>query len=223
MSTAIDQEATPTVFVVDDDEAVLDSVGFLLQRLNVKFECFSSAEDFLERWGGPRPGCLILDVRMSGMSGIELQRELNLQHHYLPIVLVTGHATVSLSVQAMQRGAIDILEKPYTPDTLRHVVNKGLACAAEWWTNRQQKIEFEAKRASLSPREGQVYGLLLKGMENKQIATALAISPSTVEKHRLAVVRKMGIDNITQLIAQKFDATGSLQDAPAESDETEPS
>lgn len=217
------EEPTTTVFVVDDDASVRDSVVAALRRLNVEVECFASAEDFLQLWGGPRPGCLVLDVRMTGMSGIELQQQLNADQDYLSIVLVTGHATVRLSVDAMKRGAIDVLEKPYSPDELRRIVTAGLGHSARSWQRQQCRADFESKRATLSPREREVYGLLLKGMENKQIAVALAISPSTVEKHRLAVVRKMETDNITQLFGQKFEATGTIHDTSVEVNTIDPS
>lgn len=205
--------AKPTIFAVDDDASVLDSVAIALRRVDAPLECFHSAEDFLDLWGGPRPGCLVLDIRMNGMSGIELHQKLTQEHDYLSVVMVTGHATVPLSVDAMKRGAISVLEKPYSPEQLRQVVNDGLKLSADLWQRNRYRADYELKRSSLSPREQEVYRLLLEGHENKQIGLRLDISLSTVEKHRLAVVKKMGTDNITQLFGQKFEATGTIHDS----------
>jgi len=212
MNGTLLDDGSATIFVVEDDESVRDSVATSLRRIGAKIETFRSAEDFLQGWKGPRPGCLVLDVRMTGMSGLELQQTLNKQHDYLSIVIVTGHATVQLSVDVIKRGAIDLLQKPYAPDQLRQVVSDGLKRSAALWKQMQLRIAYEAKRDSLSPREREVYGLLLQGHENKQIAVKLSISPSTVEKHRLAVVKKMGTENVTQLFGQKFHATGTIHD-----------
>lgn len=201
-----------TVFVVDDDPAILDSVESALRPLELPLECFSSAEIFLDQWGGPRPGCLLLDVRMAGMSGIELQRRLTASHDYLCIVIVTGHATVPLSVACLKQGAFDLLEKPYPPQVLRSVVSRAMAESVVRWNQYQRRMSYERLRDELSQREQEVYRLLLNGMENKRIARTLGISPSTVEKHRLAVVRKMGTENPAQLLSQKYDATGTLDD-----------
>ena len=205
-------EVLPTIFVVDDDPAVLDSVSLVLRQLDKPVKCFSSANEFLEKWGGPRPGCLVLDVRMPGIGGIELQKMLSSEHPYFPIVIVTGHATVPMSVESVQEGAFDFLEKPYEPAVLRRTVASALDRAGELWEKWLIQAEFKKRRASLSPREEDVYALLLEGMENKQIAAQLGISPSTAEKHRLSVVRKMGTENPTQLLGQKFDATGKIQE-----------
>ncbi len=213
---------TPTVFVVDDDESVLDSVSTALRRVGAPVECFGSAEKFLERWEGPRPGCVVLDVRMEGMSGIELHQNLMSKHDYLSVVIVTGHATVPLGVESMKRGAIDVLEKPYNPEQLRQVVRDGLRRSTDLWQQNRDRADYELKRSSLSLREREVYGLLLEGLENKQIGRRLGISPSTVEKHRLAVVKKMGTDNITQLFGQKFEATGTIHDTSIEIDVVDP-
>lgn len=210
-----------TTFVVDDDAGVRDSVCAVLRPLKVAVETFHSAEAFLSLWGGPRPGCLVLDVRMREMSGLELQQQLVDHHDYLSIVMVTGHASVPMSVDAMKRGAFDFIEKPYPPDQLRKVVQSGLNLSSKKWTQQQRRADYEEKRRTLSPREGEIYAYLLRGFENKQIALTLGISPSTVEKHRLAVVKKMETENVTQLFRQKFDATGTIIDPASGSDQSE--
>ena len=204
-----------TIFIVDDDLAVTDSMKADLQQIGTPIEIYSGAERFLESWGGPRPGCVLLDVRMEGISGLELQKVLVKHHSYLPVIITSGHASIQMSVDAMKRGATDFLEKPYSPDVLREVVRDAIEQAAKKWIGWQERTQFESKRANLSPREREVYCLLLRGLENKQIAQLLGISPSTVEKHRLAVVKKMQADNLIQLLSQKFEATGTLEDLDA--------
>ncbi|TWU60863.1 Response regulator protein TmoT [Rubripirellula tenax] len=209
-SSVAHTDSTPTIFVVDDDQAVLDSVFAALRPLGLPVRTFSSAESFLESLADPRPGCVLLDVRMPGMSGIELQRILAMDHAYLTVIMVTGHATVSMSVSTLKNGATDFLEKPYLPDLLRAVVQDAVTTSIQNLDKKNQRDTYQALAADLSPRENEVYELLLQGFENKRVAHSLGISPSTVEKHRLAVVRKMGVDNVTQLLKQKIDATQSL-------------
>lgn len=198
-----------TVFVIDDDPAIRQSVTATLRPLEFNVDEYASAEDFLESWDGPRPGVLVLDVRMNGMSGIELQRRLAMAHPYLGVIIVTGHATVAMSVSAIKQGAVDFLEKPYAPEKLRSIIAMAMERAALRWIQHQQRETYDVLKRELSPRECEVYELLTEGHENKQIARMLAISASTVEKHRLSVVRKMGVDNITHLLRQKYEANGS--------------
>ena len=203
-----ESEFQPVVFVVDDDPAVRESVEISLAPLAKRIECFDSAEAFLAAWKFDRPGCLLLDVRMPGMSGIELHNKIAPCGDYLSVVIVTGHATVAMSIDAMKRGAFDFLQKPYPPSELRTTVAAGLEKAMQAWDRHIKREEYEAKRTTLSPRETEVYVKMLGGEETKKIATELGISPSTVEKHRIAVIRKMGAENTLQLINQKFTAVG---------------
>ena len=198
----------PVVFVVDDDPAVRESVVISLAPLEKRIECFDSAEAFLAAWKFDRPGCLLLDVRMPGMSGIELHNKIAPCGEYLSVVIVTGHATVAMSTDAMKRGAFDLLQKPYPPSELRSTVSAGLDKAMQAWDRHVKREEYEGKRSTLSPRETEVYVKMLGGEETKKIAADLGISPSTVEKHRIAVIRKMGAENTLQLINQKFTAVG---------------
>lgn len=211
MNNPIDQSQSnvqPVVFVVDDDPAVRESVEISLGPLQTPIECFESAEAFLSEWKFDRPGCLLLDVRMPGMSGIELHNKIAPCGDYLSVVIVTGHATVAMSTDAMKRGAFDFLQKPYPPNELRRTVTAGLEKAMDAWAKHTKREEYEAKRSTLSPRETEVYAKMLAGDETKKIAAELGISPSTVEKHRIAVIRKMGADNTLQLINQKYTAVG---------------
>lgn len=207
VETAISQ----TIFVVDDDPAVLHSVGLALRPLGMTVKTYSSGEAFLEAYDPPCPGCLVLDVRMPGMSGIELQRKIASEHPYLSVVMVTGHATVPISVSVLRNGAVDFLEKPYVPDDLRASVIKAVNQSTRLWHEQRNRDDYSSQLSKLSPRERQVYELLLQGRENKQVAIELGISPSTVEKHRLAVLRKMDVDNVTQLLRQKIDSEGGLE------------
>ncbi len=206
----------PVVFVVDDDPAVRESVEIALGPLHAPIECFDSAEAFLRSWEFDRPGCLVLDIRMPGMSGIELHSKIAPSGDFLSVIIVTGHATVAMSTDAMKRGAFDFLQKPYPPSELRSSVAAGLQKSRDGWQQHTKRSEFEAKKSTLSPRETEVYALMLGGTETKKIAVALGISPSTVEKHRIAVIRKMGAENTVHLINQKYTAVG---DAPVTDDD----
>jgi two-component system, LuxR family, response regulator FixJ len=202
-------EVIPTIFVIDDDSAIRDSVVVALRELKTPIEVFDCVETFLDQWNGPRPGCLILDIRMPGMSGLELQRLLAIEHDYLCTIIVSGYATIATSVIAMKNGAFDFLEKPYLPEQLRARVRQALERANSLWQRRQSQLSFELLKASLSPRELDVYQLLIEGEESKQIARTLKISASTVEKHRLAVLRKMNVESVTKLIRKHSDAATS--------------
>ncbi len=143
------EQYTLSVFVVDDDPDIRESVAVALRPLKVPVECFASAEHFLENWNGPKPGCLLLDVRMSGMSGIELYQQLLPEHSYLSIIIVTAHATVSMSVDALKKGATDFLEKPYAPNTLRAVVDHGMKLSCVKWRELLRKKEYQKLRDPL--------------------------------------------------------------------------
>lgn len=210
----------PTIFVVDDDEDVRESCRLILRPLRVPVVSFRSAEDFLETWDGPRPGCLLLDVRMAGMSGIELLKHLCEEHDYLSTIVITGHGTFPMVVEVIKHGAVDFLKKPYRPEQLRGMVESILTSTSERWEQWLIKQEYERLFARLSPREREVYGYLINGMETKQIAYQFGLSASTVEKHRLAILRKMETDTVPQLLKQKVDATGSLKEMPATDNDT---
>ena len=200
-------EPVYAVFVVEDDPAVRESLTTVFDEMPGELFSYPTAEQFLlsylqrmEGSGEPMPGCVVLDVRMPGMSGLELHREILRRSLPLAVLIHTGHGSVPMSVEAMRQGAIDVLEKPCDPQTLRQRVRDGLAHAAELWRTQQRSSVVGSREEALTAREKEVYALLLEGLETKQIGHRLGISPSTVEKHRLKVFDKMGVDTVPRLI-----------------------
>ena len=195
------------IFIVEDDPAVRESLATVFETLDVELYSYPTAEQFLlsylqrlEQSGEPRPGCIVLDVRMPGMTGLELHREINRRRLPLAVLVHTGNGNVPMSVEAMRQGAIDVLEKPCDPQTLRQRVLAGLERAGQVWDERKRSSVVAQRESVLTARESEVYQLLLEGLETKQIGHRLGISPSTVEKHRLKVFDKMGVDTVPRLI-----------------------
>lgn len=192
--------AEQTVFVVDDDAGARDSLCALLESAGVAAEAFESARAFLDAHRPERSGCLIADMRMPDMDGLELQEELNRRNAGLPVIVVTGHADVPLAVRAMKAGAVDLIEKPYDDALLLASVKRALAKAHG---AREQVAAADAARAriaNLSARERQVLELLVAGQPNKIIAYELDISPRTVEIHRAHVMEKMEAKSLSDLV-----------------------
>lgn len=193
-------ESTLTVFIVDDEQDVRDSLAELVDTMGLPAECFSSAEHFLGAVEVPRPGVVVLDIRMPGMSGLELQRRLNKVAQFLVVVMVTGHGSVPLGVQAMRQGAFDFLEKPYNPAQLRKAVQEAVGHAEDRWNRWHSHLAVVKKIDLLSAREKQVCDLLVAGLQTRTIAAQLGISPSTVEKHRLKVFEKIQVESVPNLM-----------------------
>jgi len=192
--------ANEIVFVVDDDADARDSLCALLESAGVAAEAHESARAFLNAYQPGRPGCLIADIRMPDMDGLELQEELNRRNAGLPVIVVTGHADVPLAVRAMKAGAVDLIEKPYDDERLLASVRRALAQAQG---AREQAVAVEAAKtriATLSVRERQVLELLVAGQPNKIIAFELDISPRTVEIHRAHVMEKMEAKSLSDLV-----------------------
>ena len=192
--------ADEIVFVVDDDADARDSLCALLESAGVTAEAHESARAFLNAYQPGRPGCLIADIRMPDMDGLELQEELNRRNAGLPVIVVTGHADVPLAVRAMKAGAVDLIEKPYDDELLLASVRRALAQAQG---AREQAAAVEAAKtriAALSTRERQVLELLVAGQPNKIIAFELDISPRTVEIHRAHVMEKMEARSLSDLV-----------------------
>lgn len=188
-----------TVFVVDDDDAMRHSLAFLLESLGHPVKGFASGEDFLAAWQPDQPGCLVLDVRMPGMSGLELQRELNERGNTLSIVFISGHGDIPMVVRAMRAGAIDFLEKPFNDQVLLDHVTEGLRQSVEACARIARQRLVTARLASLTARERAVMRLVAKGKPNKLIAHELDISIKTVEVHRAHVMEKMGASSVAEL------------------------
>lgn len=192
--------ARPTVFVVDDDAAVRDALKFLLRSVGHSVETFASAVQFLEVYNDDRPGCLVLDMRMPAMSGLELQEKLVERRSILPIIFITGHGDVPMAVEAMQAGAMDFIQKPFRDQDLLDRINQALEKDAK---NRAALGELNLIRerlASLTPREREVMDLVVHGKANKVIAGDLDLSQRTVEIHRARVMEKMRASSLAHLV-----------------------
>jgi two-component system, LuxR family, response regulator FixJ len=200
-----------TIFVVDDDAAVRQALKALLAVEGYAVETFDSAESFLA--GFPRPGglCLLLDVRMPGLSGLDLQRELMRRGSRLPIVIVTGHGDVPMAVTALKAGAVDFIEKPFDKDALLAAVGEATrAVAAQRGGDaRRERDEIMAKIEQLTPREREVMDLVVAGHANKVIAHRLSIALRTVEIHRARVMDKTGARNLSELVRMAIRAHGA--------------
>ena len=204
--TTTPQPSPATVFVVDDDEAVRDSLALLLRSVELAVATFSSANDFLDSYDPAAPGCLILDVRLPGMSGLELQQRLADDGADLPIVFITGHGDVPMAVRAMRRGAVDFLQKPFSDQELLDRVQQALAEQSQRRQQSESKAEIAQRIRSLTPREHEVMELIVEGLANKVIANRLGTSQRTVEVHRANVMRKMQADSVARLVHLVFAA-----------------
>jgi FixJ family two-component response regulator len=190
----------PTVFIVDDDASVRKSVSRLLTSLGFDTETFASAEMFLkrERYGGI--GCILLDIRMPGLSGMDLQDELNKTDESMPIVFITGHGDVPMSVKAMKKGAADFLTKPFDEEELLQAVKTAIEKDRKWREKRMEVRDILKRLELLTPREYEVLRYVITGMLNKQIALRLDIAEKTVKIHRGRVMDKLCIDSVAVLV-----------------------
>src|SRR6516225_1708574 len=204
-----------TVFVVDDDEAVRDSLRWLLEANGYRVQCFSAAEQFLDAWRPHQhPGqiaCLILDVRMSGMSGLELQERLIADNTLLPIIFVTGHGDVPMAVSTMKKGAMDFIEKPFKEDDLVSLVERMLDQARSAFSQHQEQASRDALLSRLTTREAQVLERIVAGRLNKQIADDLGISIKTVEAHRANIMEKLNANTVADLLKIALGAPSNKQ------------
>ncbi len=199
----------PTVFIVDDDDAVRRFLSGLIESVELRVEAFASARDFLEAYQPGQPGCLVLDVRMPGMSGLELQRELADRAIDLPVIILTGHGNVQLAVHAMQAGAIDFVEKPFDNELLLDRIQKTVAESVRAGGERIKRIEIAERMLLLTPREREVLDLVVAGQTNKGAARHLDISDKTVEIHRANVMRKMQAKTLADLVKIATDRHGA--------------
>ncbi|HEY7805260.1 MAG TPA: response regulator transcription factor [Orrella sp.] len=200
-----------TVYIVDDDEAVRDSLRWLLEANTYRVKAFASAEAFLSEYREDNPGVLIVDVRMPGMSGLQLQEELLARNSHMPVVFITGHGDVPMAVNTMKKGAVDFLEKPFNETDLRDIVSRMFEIANENLQKQQTKREHEAMLGRLTAREQQVLERIVAGRLNKQIADDLGISIKTVEAHRANIMEKLQVTTVADLmkVALAGDASAS--------------
>jgi FixJ family two-component response regulator len=190
----------PTVYVVDDDEAVRRFLSELLSSVDLNVAAYASAQEFLDDSDPTGPGCLVLDLRMPGMSGLELQRKLAERRIALPIIFLTGHGDVEVAVHAMKGGAVDFIEKPFNNELLLDRIQAAITRSAGVDDNRADKIEIEKRMESLTPRERQVLKLVADGHTNKGVARELDISERTVEIHRAHLMEKMQARSLANLV-----------------------
>ncbi|MCX7224169.1 MAG: response regulator [Burkholderiales bacterium] len=189
-----------TVYVVDDDEAVRDSLQWLLEGKDYRVRCFESAESFLSRYDAREVACLIVDIRMGGMTGLELQSRLIEVGSPLPIVFITGHGDVPMAVDSMKKGAMDFIQKPFKEDQLVALVERMLDQAKDAFAEFQSAASRDALMARLTLREAQVLERIVAGRLNKQIADDLGISIKTVEAHRANIMEKLNANTVADLL-----------------------
>ena len=189
-----------TVYVVDDDEAVRDSLQWLLEGKDYRVRCFDSAESFLSRYDPREVACLIVDIRMGGMTGLELQDKLVERRSPLPIVFITGHGDVPMAVDTMKKGAMDFIQKPFKEADLVSLVERMLDSARESFSDHQNAANRDALLAKLTGREAQVLERIVAGRLNKQIADDLGISIKTVEAHRANIMEKLNANTVAVLL-----------------------
>lgn len=189
-----------TVYVVDDDEAVRDSIQWLLEGKDYRVRCFESAETFLSRYDPREVACLIVDIRMGGMSGMELQDLLIERGSPLPVVFITGHGDVPMAVNTMKKGALDFIQKPFKEEELLGLVERMLDHARDSFADHQSAASRDALLARLTGREAQVLERIVAGRLNKQIADDLGISIKTVEAHRANIMEKLNANTVADLL-----------------------
>ncbi|MES9904465.1 MAG: response regulator [Sedimenticola sp.] len=189
-----------TVFVVDDDQAMRSSLKWLIETVGMKVEVFDSADEFIRSYYPGRAGCLLLDVRMPGMSGLELQEYFVEQQIQIPIIIITGHGDVPMAVRAMKVGAVDFIEKPFNDELLLDSIRNALTIDVERRSQQAERAEIATRLAHLTPREHEVMEMVTSGRANKDIATTLGVSAKTVEAHRSRVMEKMEAESLADLV-----------------------
>ena len=193
-------DSHPQVYVIDDDESMRRSIKRLLKAHGFEAETFPSADEFLCLPRAARPSCLILDLSLPGMSGIDLQKEMERRKLDLPIVFITGHGDIPMSVEAMKGGAVDFLPKPFSSKALLEAVELAMARARGGEKKRLERTKVDKRVGNLTPRELEVMKLVIKGMLNKQIASELGTSIKTIKVHRSRVMRKMEAESVADLV-----------------------
>ncbi len=193
-------EGAPTVYVVDDDAAARTAIRSLLESVGLRAVTFGSAPEFLEYPRADGPACLVLDVRLPGVGGLDFQRELAGRKIALPIIFITGHGDIPMSVEAMKAGAMEFLTKPFRGQALLDAIQKAIEHNRAWRVQEAQLALLRTRAGTLTAREREVLQLVVSGLLNKQIAALLATSERTVKIHRGQVMRKMGADTLPDLV-----------------------
>jgi two-component system, LuxR family, response regulator FixJ len=190
----------PMVLVVDDDAGVRNAMRILLKSVGLEATLYASAQEFLAAYQPSQPGCLVLDIRMPGMSGLELQQKLNEKHSILPIIFITGHGDVPMAVEAMQAGAVDFIQKPFRDQDLIDRINQALEKDSSNRAALGERNDIRRRLETLTPREREVLDLVVHGKANKVIAGDLKLSQRTVEIHRARVMEKMQASSLAHLV-----------------------
>jgi two-component system response regulator FixJ len=188
------------IALIEDDEAILQSLGMLLERQGFSVRGYSSAERFLEELGAEMPACVVSDIRMPGLSGLELQRELSRRDTTVPIILITGHGDIAMAVKAVKDGAFDFIEKPFDDARLVDSIRAAIEAGARQRLRQTEIADLTARASELSPRQREVMRLVAEGLSSKEIALKLDISPRTVENYRAWVMEKMAAGNLADLV-----------------------
>jgi two-component system response regulator FixJ len=189
-----------TVFVVDDDQAMRSSLKWLIESIGMQVRTYSSADEFLNSYYPGVGGCLLLDVRMPGMSGLDLQAHLAREGSRLPVIIITGHGDVAMAVKAMKSGAVDFIEKPFHDEDLLSSIRNALDFDQKQRALQSQRAQITVRMAELTPREHQVMDMVTEGHANREIAAALGVSAKTVEAHRARVMDKMRASSLAELV-----------------------
>ena len=207
--------AKATVYIVDDDVSVRKALARSIQTAGLNVKTFASAIEFLDQGPPDSPGCLVLDIRMPGMSGLELQAEMNSRNIRIPIIFITGHGDIPVSVKAMKGGAMDFLTKPFKPSSLIEAIREALKKDEPLQASRVENSEAQSRIQTLTPRECEVMGLVVKGLLNKQIADEIGAAERTVKVHRGRVMHKMQAHSVADLVrtVERLKAEGG--DRPA--------
>ncbi|WP_303907953.1 response regulator transcription factor [Thiohalomonas denitrificans] len=190
----------PTVFIVDDDEAVRDSLSWLMSSVGLAAKSFSSARVFLDTYAPSRPGCVVLDIRMPGMSGLDLQEQIRKRGIELPLIFISGHADVPMAVRALKSGAFDFIEKPFNDQVLLECVQRAIEEDEEHRRRWAAKADVVGRLNLLTPREREVLDLVVEGASNKVISNSLGVSLKTVEAHRARVMEKLQAGSLSELV-----------------------
>ncbi len=188
------------VYIVDDDELIRDSLKVLVKSVGLHAEAFSSAQLFLDARLPDKPGCLVLDIRMPGLGGLDLQSELQKKDVSIPIIFITGHGTVPMSVRAMKAGAVDFLQKPFEDQELLDAIQHGIKLHSHLRIEQSEINGIRKRIQSLTSREHEILVLVIAGMLNKQIAYDLKLSENTVKTHRARLMRKMAVESLAELV-----------------------